>query len=49
MGWARFYKMEFDDAILTFKYVNSTSRDAVCQAGGADWADADFPDDQAAR
>ncbi len=27
VGWARFYKMEFDDAILTFKYVNSTSRD----------------------
>ncbi|MDO7884628.1 type IX secretion system periplasmic lipoprotein PorW/SprE [Hymenobacter cheonanensis] len=27
VGWSRFYKMEFDDAILTFKYVNSTSRD----------------------
>ena len=27
VGWARYYKMEFDDAILTFKYVNSTSRD----------------------
>jgi len=27
VGWARFYKMEFDDAALTFKYVNSTSRD----------------------
>ncbi len=27
VGWSRFYKMEFDDAVLTFKYVNSTSRD----------------------
>jgi tetratricopeptide (TPR) repeat protein len=27
IGWARFYKMEFDDAVLTFKYVNSTSKD----------------------
>jgi tetratricopeptide (TPR) repeat protein len=27
VGWSRFYKMEFDDAILTFKYVNSTSKD----------------------
>jgi outer membrane protein assembly factor BamD (BamD/ComL family) len=27
VAWSRFYKMEFDDAILTFKYVNSTSRD----------------------
>ncbi|MGI4743770.1 MAG: hypothetical protein ACRYG7_52120 [Janthinobacterium lividum] len=27
VGWARFYKMEFDDAVLTFKYVNSTSKD----------------------
>ncbi|QKG54342.1 hypothetical protein [Hymenobacter sp. BRD67] len=27
VGWARFYKMEFDDAALTFKYVNSTSHD----------------------
>ena len=27
VGWARFYKMEFDDAELTFKYVNSTSHD----------------------
>jgi tetratricopeptide (TPR) repeat protein len=28
VGWARFYKMEFDDAALTFKYVNTTSKDA---------------------
>jgi tetratricopeptide (TPR) repeat protein len=27
VGWSRFYKMEFDDAALTFKYINSTSRD----------------------
>jgi outer membrane protein assembly factor BamD (BamD/ComL family) len=27
VGWSRFYKMEFDDAALTFKYVNSTSKD----------------------
>jgi tetratricopeptide (TPR) repeat protein len=27
VAWSRFYKMEFDDAELTFKYVNSTSRD----------------------
>jgi len=27
VAWGRFYKMEFDDAELTFKYVNSTSRD----------------------
>jgi len=27
VGWARLYKMEFDDAVLTFKYVNSTSKD----------------------
>jgi tetratricopeptide (TPR) repeat protein len=27
VGWGRFYKMEFDDAVLTFKYVNSTSKD----------------------
>ncbi|RZL12895.1 MAG: hypothetical protein EOO62_09805, partial [Hymenobacter sp.] len=31
VGWARFYKMEFDDAILTFKYVNSTSRDPIAK------------------
>ena len=28
VGWARFYQMQFDDAVLTFKYVNSTSKDA---------------------
>jgi tetratricopeptide (TPR) repeat protein len=28
VGWARFYLMQFDDAALTFKYVNSTSKDA---------------------
>ncbi|MDO7851059.1 type IX secretion system periplasmic lipoprotein PorW/SprE [Hymenobacter convexus] len=28
VGWARFYEMQFDDAALTFKYVNSTSKDA---------------------
>ena len=28
VAWARFYKMEFDDAALTFKYVNTTSKDA---------------------
>jgi tetratricopeptide (TPR) repeat protein len=27
VGWSRFYKMEYDDAVLTFKYVNSTSKD----------------------
>jgi tetratricopeptide (TPR) repeat protein len=27
VAWARFYKMEFDDAALTFKYVNTTSKD----------------------
>ena len=27
VGWARFYQMQFDDAALTFKYVNSTSKD----------------------
>ncbi|MGI4870761.1 MAG: hypothetical protein ACRYFX_06215 [Janthinobacterium lividum] len=27
VGWARFYKMEFDDAEKTFKYTNSTSKD----------------------
>ncbi|MCI1188510.1 hypothetical protein MON38_13860 [Hymenobacter sp. DH14] len=27
VGWARFYMMQFDDAALTFKYVNSTSKD----------------------
>jgi tetratricopeptide (TPR) repeat protein len=27
VGWSRFYKMEFDDAVLTFKFVNSTSKD----------------------
>ncbi|GAB3635469.1 hypothetical protein GCM10027422_10590 [Hymenobacter arcticus] len=31
VGWSRFYKMEFDDAILTFKYVNSTSRDPIAK------------------
>ncbi|GAB2858231.1 tetratricopeptide repeat protein [Hymenobacter ruber] len=28
VGWARFYQMQFDDAGQTFKYVNSTSKDA---------------------
>ncbi|GAB3859813.1 hypothetical protein GCM10028822_36990 [Hymenobacter terrigena] len=28
VGWARFYQMQFDDAAQTFKYVNSTSKDA---------------------
>ncbi|MDQ2773238.1 MAG: hypothetical protein M3Y54_22360, partial [Bacteroidota bacterium] len=28
VGWSRFYQMQFDDAALTFKYVNSTSQDA---------------------
>ncbi|WP_156176026.1 type IX secretion system periplasmic lipoprotein PorW/SprE [Hymenobacter terrenus] len=28
VGWARFYQMQFDDAAMTFKYVNSTSKDA---------------------
>ena len=27
VGWARFYQMQFNDAALTFKYVNSTSKD----------------------
>ena len=27
VAWSRFYKMEFDDAEMTFKYVNSTSKD----------------------
>ena len=27
VGWARFYQMQFEDAALTFKYVNSTSKD----------------------
>ncbi|GAA4046112.1 hypothetical protein GCM10022409_35230 [Hymenobacter glaciei] len=27
VGWSRFYLMQFDDAALTFKYVNSTSKD----------------------
>ena len=27
VGWSRFYQMQFDDAALTFKYVNSTSKD----------------------
>ncbi len=27
VAWARFYSMQFDDAALTFKYVNSTSKD----------------------
>ena len=27
VGWARYYLMQFDDAALTFKYVNSTSKD----------------------
>ena len=31
VGWARFYKMEFDDAELTFKYVNSTSKDPIAK------------------
>jgi outer membrane protein assembly factor BamD (BamD/ComL family) len=28
VGWSRFYQMQFDDAAQTFKYVNSTSKDA---------------------
>ncbi|HEX8507663.1 MAG TPA: hypothetical protein VF630_20035 [Hymenobacter sp.] len=28
VGWSRFYQMQFGDAALTFKYVNSTSKDA---------------------
>jgi tetratricopeptide (TPR) repeat protein len=28
VAWSRFYQMQFDDAALTFKYVNSTSKDA---------------------
>ncbi len=31
VGWARFYQMQFDDAVQTFKYVNSTSKDANAQ------------------
>ena len=31
VAWARFYKMEFDDAELTFKYVNSTSKDPIAK------------------
>ena len=31
VGWARFYQMQFDDAALTFKYVNSTSKDAYAK------------------
>jgi len=31
VGWARFYQMQFDDAALTFKYVNSTSKDPNTQ------------------
>jgi tetratricopeptide (TPR) repeat protein len=27
VAWSRFYQMQFDDAALTFKYVNSTSKD----------------------
>lgn len=27
VGWARYYQMQFEDAALTFKYVNSTSKD----------------------
>jgi tetratricopeptide (TPR) repeat protein len=27
VGWSRYYQMQFDDAALTFKYVNSTSKD----------------------
>ena len=31
VGWARFYKMEFDDAEKTFKYTNSTSKDTYAK------------------
>ncbi|MFD1467416.1 hypothetical protein ACFQ48_04200 [Hymenobacter caeli] len=31
VGWARFYSMQFSDATLTFKYVNSTSKDPNAQ------------------
>ena len=31
VGWARFYSMQFSDAALTFKYVNSTSKDPNAQ------------------
>ena len=31
VGWSRFYQMQFDDAALTFKYVNSTSKDPDAQ------------------
>ncbi len=31
VAWARFYQMQFDDAALTFKYVNSTSKDPNAQ------------------
>ena len=27
VGWSRYYQMQFDDAALTFKYVNTTSKD----------------------
>ena len=31
VAWSRFYQMQFDDAALTFKYVNSTSKDPNAQ------------------
>lgn len=34
VAWARFYAMQFDDAALTFKYVNSTSKDPNAQHEG---------------
>ncbi|MGI4885011.1 MAG: tetratricopeptide repeat protein [Janthinobacterium lividum] len=34
VAWARFYSMQFDDASLTFKYVNSTSKDPNAQHEG---------------
>ncbi|AMJ67347.1 type IX secretion system periplasmic lipoprotein PorW/SprE [Hymenobacter sp. PAMC 26628] len=34
VAWARFYSMQFDDAALTFKYVNSTSKDPNAQHEG---------------
>ena len=34
VGWARFYSMQFEDAALTFKYINSTSKDANAQHEG---------------
>jgi len=34
VAWARFYSMQFDDANLTFKYVNSTSKDPNAQHEG---------------